>query len=519
MSESGSDQVPDGSQKKSVMKSLYDYRKIILVAAIAIGLQFGWALQLSLLTPYVQLLGIPHTYAGLVWLCGPISGLIVQPLVGYYSDRCTSRFGRRRPYIGTGVALVLVSVLLIGYAADLGHSAGDDLSKKMKPRAIAIFVLGFWILDVSNNVLMGPCRALLADLSGSNHKKTRVANSFFSFFVSVGNVLGYAAGSYNDLHKAFPFTETKACDVFCANLKSCFFISIALLVFFTVLALYFVEEHQFELPPVAEEDADMDVTTCSGVPFFGDMVSAVKNMKRPMAILLTMTCINWIAWFPFFLFSTDWMGKEIYDGESAGSPAEVKAYAHGVHIGSLGLLINAVVMGYISLGIDMMSRWVGGAGKLWGLVNFILAVCMGMTVVISKLADSTRKFTADGSQSLPPPIGIQVGSLAIFGVLGIPQSVTYSVPYALASIFCHEAGADGAGQGLSLGLLNIAIVIPQMFVSLLSGPWDSLFGGGNLPAFVVGGIAAAVSGVVALMFLPSGDAPLDTAAAAGKSVH
>ena len=71
-------------------------RKLILVASIAAGVQFGWALQLSLLTPYVQLLGIPHTWAAFIWLCGPISGMVVQPTVGYYSDRCTSRFGRRR---------------------------------------------------------------------------------------------------------------------------------------------------------------------------------------------------------------------------------------------------------------------------------------------------------------------------------------------------------------------------------------------------------------------------------------
>lgn len=57
-------------------------RNIVLVAAIAAGIQFGWALQLSLLTPYVQLLGIPHQWAPYIWLCGPVSGLLVQPIVG-----------------------------------------------------------------------------------------------------------------------------------------------------------------------------------------------------------------------------------------------------------------------------------------------------------------------------------------------------------------------------------------------------------------------------------------------------
>lgn len=128
-------------------------RKIVTVAAIAAGIQFGWALQLSLLTPYVQLLGIPHTWAAFIWLCGPVSGMLVQPIVGYHSDRCTSRFGRRRPFIAAGSALVATAVFLIGFAADLGHLFGDPHDRTPKPRAIAVFVVGFWILDVANNML------------------------------------------------------------------------------------------------------------------------------------------------------------------------------------------------------------------------------------------------------------------------------------------------------------------------------------------------------------------------------
>ncbi|CAN1193811.1 Sucrose transport protein SUC8 [Linum perenne] len=72
-------------------------KKIAVVASIAAGVQFGWALQLSLLTPYVHLLGIPYEWATLIWLCGPISGILVQPIVSYFSDRSTGQFGRRSP--------------------------------------------------------------------------------------------------------------------------------------------------------------------------------------------------------------------------------------------------------------------------------------------------------------------------------------------------------------------------------------------------------------------------------------
>lgn len=139
-------------------------RRLLRVASVACGIQFGWALQLSLLTPYVQELGIPHAWASVIWLCGPLSGLLVQPLVGLSSDRCTSRFGRRRPFIVVGAVLIAVSVLIIGYSADIGWLIGDR--GEFRPRAVGTFVFGFWILDVANNMTQGPCRALLGDLTG-----------------------------------------------------------------------------------------------------------------------------------------------------------------------------------------------------------------------------------------------------------------------------------------------------------------------------------------------------------------
>lgn len=139
-------------------------RQLLRVASVACGIQFGWALQLSLLTPYVQELGIPHAWASVIWLCGPLSGLMVQPLVGLMSDRSTSRFGRRRPFIFAGAVSIAVAVLVIGHSADIGWLLGDR--GEVRPRAVVVFVIGFWILDVANNMTQGPCRALLADLTG-----------------------------------------------------------------------------------------------------------------------------------------------------------------------------------------------------------------------------------------------------------------------------------------------------------------------------------------------------------------
>lgn len=409
-------------------------KQTIAVASIAAGIQFGWALQLSLLTPYVQLLGIPHKWASLIWLCGPISGMLVQPIVGYHSDRCVSRFGRRRPFIAAGAVLVAIAVVLIGYAADIGEILGDRVDLTPKSKAIVVFAVGFWILDVANNMLQGPCRALLADLSGKSGKKTRTANALFSFFMAVGNVLGFAAGAFTHLHDAFPFTMTKACDVYCANLKSCFFFSILLLITLTVLALWYVDEKQWspetEVNDGVGEGDQNEITeevTASRVvraPLFGELLSAVKNMKRPMVMLLVVTCLNWIAWFPFLLFDTDWMGREVYGGDSGGNnDGARRVYNTGVRAGALGLMLNSVVLGFTSLGLEWLARGVGGAKRLWGIVNIILAFCLGMTVVITKLAESSRRGSAV-SPPISPPVGVKIGAFSLFALLGVPLAVS-----------------------------------------------------------------------------------------------
>ncbi|RDX96561.1 Sucrose transport protein SUC5, partial [Mucuna pruriens] len=509
-------------------------RKMIVVSSIAAGIQFGWALQLSLLTPYVQTLGVPHAWASFIWLCGPISGLVVQPIVGYSSDRCTSKFGRRRPFILAGAVAVAISVFLIGYAADIGHAAGDDITKKTRPRAVAVFVVGFWILDVANNMLQGPCRAFLGDLAAGDQRKTRTSFAFFSFFMAVGNILGYAAGSYDGLHRLFPFTKTAACNVFCANLKSCFFFSIILLLLLSFIALVAVNDPQYTLPKDGKQDQDASKTHFSC--FCGEMCSSFRGLTKPMWMLFIVTAINWFAWFPYILFDTDWMGREVYGGDVGE-----KAYNSGVHAGSLGLMLNSVVLAVMSLAIEPLSRIVGGVKWLWGIVNIILAICLALTVLITKIAEHQRHLNPALIGS--PSRGVKIGSLAFFAVLGIPLAtnpllmgmfvqITFSVPFALASIYSTSSGA-GQGKainlyhfvcfiskqvtniynitflfgtkfsGLSLGLLNIAIVIPQMIMSTISGPWDALFGGGNLPAFVLGAVAAAISAVLAVVLLPT----------------
>ncbi|KAK7321297.1 hypothetical protein VNO77_31793 [Canavalia gladiata] len=470
------------------VRSRISLRQLLRVASVASGIQFGWALQLSLLTPYVQQLGIPHEWASIIWLCGPVSGLFVQPLVGHMSDRCTSRFGRRKPFILVGAVTIIIAVLIIGYAADIGWLFGD--TEAYRPAAITVFVIGFWILDVANNVTQGPCRALLGDLTSKDPRRTRVANAYYSLFMAVGNILGYATGSYSGWHKIFAFTLSPACTISCANLKSAFFLDIVFIVITTYISI--MAAHEVPLNSsggAAHAEAGAGESGSAEEAFMWELFGTFKYFSTPVWIILSVTALTWIGWFPFILFDTDWMGREIYGGD----PNQGLTYDTGVRMGALGLLLNSVVLGLTSLLMERLCRK-RGAGFVWGISNILMAFCFIAMLIVTYVANGMDYVGKD-----LPPTGIVVAALIIFTILGFPLAITYSVPYALVSTHIESLGL---GQGLSMGVLNLAIVIPQIVVSLGSGPWDQLFGGGNSPAFAVAAVAALVSGLIAVLAIP-----------------
>ncbi|XWS24849.1 hypothetical protein CRYUN_Cryun27aG0020200 [Craigia yunnanensis] len=131
----------------------------------------------------------------------------------------------------------------------------------------------FWVLDVAN-MLQGPCRAFLAGLSANDHKRMRIANGWYSFFMAIRNVLGYAAGSYSNLYQILPFTKTIVCDVYCTNLKTCFIIDIIFLLSVMITAVTTVKEMPFTGKEV--QDADKGK---SSEPFFGELIKAFKSLK------------------------------------------------------------------------------------------------------------------------------------------------------------------------------------------------------------------------------------------------
>ncbi|XP_031122073.1 sucrose transport protein SUC3 isoform X1 [Ipomoea triloba] len=525
---------------------------LILSCTVAAGVQFGWALQLSLLTPYIQTLGIQHAFSSFIWLCGPITGLVVQPCVGIWSDKCSSKYGRRRPFILIGSLMISISVIIIGFSADIGYILGDTKEhcstfKGTRTRAAIVFIIGFWLLDLANNTVQGPARALLADLSGPDQRNT--ANAVFCSWMAVGNILGFSAGASGNWHRWFPFLMSRACCEPCGNLKAAFLIAVVFLALCTLVTLHFAKEvpltpnlsprladssplldspsnPDFELAqakddmqpinfvsdnksengymdnnPIHEDQKGVndqaDSFNDSPAAVLVNLLTSLRHLPPAMHSVLIVMALTWLSWFPFFLFDTDWMGREVYHGDPNGDVSEVKAYNQGVREGAFGLLLNSVVLGITSFFIDPLCQWIG-ARLVWAVSNFMVFICMAGTTVISFVSLN------ESSEGVQHVIGAskatKVASLVVFALLGIPLAITYSVPFSVTAELTADAGG---GQGLAIGVLNLAIVMPQMIISLGAGPWDALFGGGNIPAFALASIFALGAGIIATLKLPS----------------
>ena len=120
-------------------------------------------------------LGLSEAHVNLAWLAGPVSGAVVKPIVGFYSDGCVSAMGKRRPFILGAVAAIVCSLLIFGNAEHLGYYFGDQRGGEntvSHAAGLAIAVGSFWMLDCSINVMQAPLRALLSDTVPKHQQTT-----------------------------------------------------------------------------------------------------------------------------------------------------------------------------------------------------------------------------------------------------------------------------------------------------------------------------------------------------------
>ncbi len=138
-----------------------------------LGIQFGWGLQLANMSPIYKYLGATESELPYLWLAGPMTGLLVQPIIGAMSDRTWTKLGRRRPYFLVGAILASLALIAMPNSSVLWMAAGL-----------------LWILDASINITMEPFRAFVAD--NLPERQRTLGFVMQSFFIGIGQTLANA---------------------------------------------------------------------------------------------------------------------------------------------------------------------------------------------------------------------------------------------------------------------------------------------------------------------------------------
>ncbi|XP_067282125.1 solute carrier family 45 member 4 [Pseudorasbora parva] len=225
------------SQEESVSEVSIDripLRQWIMHGAVMFGREFCYAMETALVTPVLLQIGLPEQYYSLTWFLSPILGLIFTPLIGSASDRCTLRWGRRRPFILALCVGVLLGVALFLNGSLIGLAIGDVPNNQ--PIGIVMTVLGVVVLDFCADATEGPIRAYLLDVADTEEQD--MALNIHAFSAGLGGAVGYALGGLD-------WTHTFLGRTFKSQEQILFMFAAVLFTISVALHLFSIEEQQF----------------------------------------------------------------------------------------------------------------------------------------------------------------------------------------------------------------------------------------------------------------------------------
>ncbi|KAG6911218.1 hypothetical protein DXG01_003085 [Tephrocybe rancida] len=266
------------------------------------GAQIAWTVELGYGTPFLLGLGLSEHVTSLVWLAGPISGLIAQPVIGALSDSSTSKYRRRFWIIISTIALV-ISTFTLAYCENLaavvvdliGFGAGDwdeERKKKVNNIAIGFAVVSFYVLDFALNGLQASLRNLLLDVAPAD--QLNAGNAWHGRMTNAGNIIGFGFG-FLPLAK-LPIIELLGGTQF---RKFCV-ICIIILVITVWITCYCHEE-------LGRQDSYKKQNKIKDVLF--SIHSAVITLPKPVRRVCYVQLFAFMGWFPFLFYSTTYMGQ------------------------------------------------------------------------------------------------------------------------------------------------------------------------------------------------------------------
>ncbi|KAF8305438.1 MFS general substrate transporter [Clavulina sp. PMI_390] len=296
------------------------------------GAQIIWTMELGWGTPFLLQLGLSEQAASLVWLAGPISGLIAQPLIGAISDASTSRY-RRRAWIMGSTALITFVSLILAYAVEIatflvdafGGGQGDwdpVRNGQINNLALGLAILSFCILDFALNALQASLRNLLLDITPA--AQLGEGNAWHGRMIHAGNVVGFSIGFLN--LGSWWFLQFIGGSQF---RKICI-VSLVVLIVSVVWTCW----TQVETP------GTKDFKNREGGlgQVIKSIVTSVINLPKPVRRVCYVQICAFMGWFPFLFFGTTWMGEIMAKETGIDPPVEEATQA-----GDLAMLFYSIV--------------------------------------------------------------------------------------------------------------------------------------------------------------------------------
>ncbi|KAJ2613585.1 hypothetical protein H4S08_002134 [Coemansia sp. RSA 1365] len=378
----------DASAKASSIAELGRY--ISLTIAIA-GLQFCWAVETGFGSPYLLSLGLKKSLVSLVWLAGPLSGLITQPLVGIFSDRCTSRFGRRRPFIVGSVICTILCLTVVGWTREIagGHET----------LTIWMAVISFYFLDFAINALQGSLRSLIVDVLPAARQDAGTA--WAARMIGIGNVSGYLMG-FLDLASLLPFLGSTHMQILTTIASVMLAITVSITCYCT---------SETPIPPQPSAPGD-------GLRAFTSLYTSLGKLPTVIKDIFRIELFAWIGWFPFLFYGTTYIADLYVAAHEVGDATDVELMERGTRAGSLAMFAHAVVSLSSSLILPLFSySLVVGRPPHPQLSN---------ATVLGRLKYALLKVRAKVSVSLPTMWAI---SLVLFSVAMVLTLAASSVAF------------------------------------------------------------------------------------------
>jgi Na+/melibiose symporter-like transporter len=475
--------------------------RIFLFTCCLLGVQFCWAIKIGWSTSVFLSLGLSAEGVALAWLAGPISGMVVQPVVGIASDYTWGYFGKRRPFIFLGALATIVSLIAFSNATVL-----QDVSVLL---ALSAAIGSFWALDFASNAIQGPIRSLLTDIVPD--KQQPIGNAFLAVHTGLGNLLGSLLGGVDFQHfiPGLPPALT--------NIRILYGLGALLLAATVGLCLLFarevVEERHVQIQRLltawksmvkqfsqifnsrgvsssSTSSTSSEITkvheTTSLLPTdpvhqppktdshtATDTATETSAWVLPSAVrrVFLVQLFTWFAWFTCFMFAASWVGEDVQGGNPRAPPGSsaLFRYNEGVRIGNIGMAVQSVIALCYAPLLPTLMRMVS-VKILYSLAHLLMAGCLMATVLVSS--------------------GLE--AILLLSVLGIPWATTMIIPWSLSG----TAVSHTRSIGLFLALMNLSQCLPEIVAAIAGSLVLSLFGGKMAYVLVMGGVSAAMGGVL-----------------------